>query len=217
MDRISKVIQGTDEWKAVKLGMVSASHIHEIMASGKGGKPSITRDKYMVRLIKERLTGEWEDTFSSASMQRGTEEEDAARKRYEAETLIPVEEVGFYRHATIEGFGCSPDGLAWNLPGLVEIKNRDSHNHIKRIEAELSNHIAEAPDRTAMLQTQGQMSCTDAKWCDYVHYDSRWPVQLQYHTLRIERSEPMIYEIERAVKVFLREMEARIEMLLKRG
>ncbi len=215
MERISTVIQGTDEWKAVKLGKVSCSHIHEVLAKGKGGGKSITRDKYMVRLIKERLTGEWEDTFSSKSMERGVEEEDAARKRYEAETWNPVKEVGFYHHATIEGFGASPDGIV--LPGLIEIKNRDSHNHIKRIEVELNEQVIEKPDRTAMLQTQGQMCCTDTEWTDYVHYDSRWPVQLQYHTLRIERDESMIAEIERGVEQFIEEMEARIQLLLKRG
>lgn len=214
MNRIETMLQGSDEWKAVKLGKVSCSHIHEILAKGKGGAPSITRDKYMVRLIKERLTGEWEETFHSASMDRGTEEEDAARKRYEAETWTPVEQVGFYHHASIEGFGCSPDGLV--LPGLIEIKNRDSHNHIKRIEAELTHGTVESPDRNALLQTQGQMACTGAEWCDYVHFDSRWPHNLQYHTLRIMRDEAMIAEIEKCVEKFIAEMSARIELLLKR-
>ena len=83
------------ECNAQRIGKISASHKHELMAQGKGGSPSVTRDKYMIRLIKERLTGVIEENFQSKAMTWGIETEDEARNAYFGETLNLVQAVLF--------------------------------------------------------------------------------------------------------------------------
>ena len=197
------------EWDALRIGKISASHIHEVMSKGKGGGPSVTRDKYMIRLIKERLTGEIEQTFQSSAMAHGIETEDEARMAYQGETLRIVTEVLFVDHPTIDMFGCSPDGLVGN-PGLIEIKCRESHNHIKYLLDEGK------VDRPAMLQTQTQMAVTGRSWTDYVHYDPRFPRGLDLHIYRVEADAIVQNEICLAVIQFQQDLEDRLNLLRKK-
>ena len=50
---IHEMPQGSEEWFAVKCGKISASHISDVLAKGKG----ITRKNYMMRILAERLSG----------------------------------------------------------------------------------------------------------------------------------------------------------------
>lgn len=68
--------QRTDEWFAARLGKVTASNIAKVMAKGGGA----TRKNYMAQLVCETLTGQKEETFKSASMERGNELEAVARE-----------------------------------------------------------------------------------------------------------------------------------------
>ena len=63
------VEQGTDEWKKLRLGYVSASNLDAVMAKGKAGAESVTREKYKTRLAIERLTGDIGESFSNSSME----------------------------------------------------------------------------------------------------------------------------------------------------
>jgi len=75
--------QQTDEWFSARIGRVTASRVRDVMAKGRGGAPSATRQNYMMQLLCERLTGKREEGFASAAMQRGTELEPIARMAYE--------------------------------------------------------------------------------------------------------------------------------------
>ena len=189
-----------EEWDAMRIGKVSASHAHEVLAKGKG----VTRNKYMVRLALERLTGIIEPTFQSQSMERGIEIENEARRAYEGEKLTPITEALFVDHPTIPMLGCSPDGLAGD-DGLIEIKCRDSHNHIAVL-------LGAKVDRPAFLQTQTQMAVTGRQWTDYVHYDSRCPHGLDLYIKRIESDAVIQNEICLAVIQFNQELD---ELLAK--
>ena len=57
------VEQGSEEWKAARLGHVTASNMADVMAKGKGGEAT-TRYKYKVRLVAERLSGRSEEHTS---------------------------------------------------------------------------------------------------------------------------------------------------------
>ena len=50
-----EIIQGTEEWKMLRLGKVTASRVKDIVAITKTGY-STSRDKYMTQLLLERLT-----------------------------------------------------------------------------------------------------------------------------------------------------------------
>jgi putative phage-type endonuclease len=199
------MIQGTDEWHQARLGKVTASGVADVMASGRGGKPSATRANYEARLVAERLSGRPTETFQSAAMQHGTETEGQARACYALETGNAVAEVGFVDHPTIAFAGASPDGLVGD-DGLVEIKCPNTATHIATL---LGGSIPDA----YMKQMQFQMACTGRKWCDFVSFDPRMPDELQLRVTRVPADPAMIAEIETAVREFLGDVTATIAAL----
>jgi hypothetical protein len=53
---MNEIIQGSDEWKALRLGKVTASRVADVVAKTKSGY-SAGRANYAAQLIAERLTG----------------------------------------------------------------------------------------------------------------------------------------------------------------
>lgn len=196
--------QRTDEWFAARLGKVTASNIAKVMAKGGGA----TRKNYMAQLVCETLTGQKEETFKSASMERGNELEAVAREMYCLNEFdATVTETGFILHPTIELFGASPDGLV-NDDGLIEIKCPNTATHIETIKTG-------KPKREYLLQMHGQMMCTGRRWCDFVSYDNRLPENLAYFKTRIVFDEGLASEIETGIREFTKELREEIEFLTK--
>jgi putative phage-type endonuclease len=150
-----------------------------------------------MELVVQRLTNKIGESFTNAAMEWGTEQEPFARMAYEAHTSTFVKEEGFVDHPTIEGFGCSPDGIVGE--GLIEIKCPNTANHIETV---LEN---KAPSKY-IPQMQCQMACTGAKWCDFVSFDPRLPEDLQLLVVRVERDQEYIDSMEVEVKQFLSEV-----------
>ncbi len=194
--------QRTDEWFAARLGKVTASNIAKVMAKGSGA----TRKNYIAKLVCETLTGQKEETFKSASMERGNELEAVAREMYCLNEFdATVTETGFILHPTIELFGASPDGLV-NDDGLIEIKCPNTATHIETIKTG-------KPKREYLLQMHGQMMCTGRRWCDFVSYDNRLPENLAYFKTRIVFDEVLASEIETEIREFTKELREEIEFL----
>ena len=193
------VEQGSAEWIACRLGKITSSRISDILAKGKGDKPSATRKNYMYQLLLERLTGEMADHYSSPEMQRGLEKEQSAADAYEVETYSIVEKCGFFESPAGTMEGSSPDRLVGD-DGLIEIKNPNTSTHL---ETKMSGEIK----REYILQMQHQMYCSGRKWVDFVSYDDRLPVNLRLFIKRINHDEKMIEEILSEVKLFLSELE----------
>lgn len=192
--------QRTEEWFAARRGRVTASKVKDVMAKGRGGAPSATRQNYMMQLLCERLTGRCEEGYSSAAMQRGTELEPLARMAYELFADGEVSEVGIIHHPTIEGFSASPDGVVGSR-GLLEIKVPNTATHIYTMQS--GKH-----DSTYEWQMLAQMACSGREWVDFVSFDDRLPEELQYVCFRYHRDEARIREMEAEVKVFLEELAA---------
>lgn len=188
--------QRTEEWFSARLGKVTASRVADVLAKIKSGE-SASRKNYKMELVVQRLTGKPQESFTNAAMEWGTEQEPFARMTYEAHTGTFVKEEGFVDHPTIEGFGCSPDGLVGD--GLIEIKCPNTANHIETV---LEN---KAPSKY-IPQMQCQMACTGAKWCDFVSFDPRVPEDLQLFVVRVERDQEYIDSMEVEVKQFLSEV-----------
>jgi hypothetical protein len=74
------ITQGSPEWFEQRLGHVTASKMSDVLAKGKSGE-AVTRAKYRMQIIAERVTGQVADSFSSAAMLWGTEVEPYARLR----------------------------------------------------------------------------------------------------------------------------------------
>ena len=188
--------QRTEEWFAARLGKVTASRVADVLAKIKSGE-SASRKNYKMELVVQRLTGKAGESFTNAAMEWGTEQEPFARMAYEAHTGTFVKEEGFVDHPTIEGFGCSPDGIVGE--GLIEIKAPNTANHIETV---LENKV---PSKY-IPQMQCQMACTGAKWCDFVSFDPRVPEDLQLFVVRVERDQEYIDAMEVEVKQFLSEV-----------
>jgi hypothetical protein len=128
-------------------------------------------------LAAERITGWTEETFVSADMWRGIEDEPRARAEY-ARRYSAVQECGFITEDkwgyTI---GYSPDGLVGD-DGLIEIKSR-------RPKAQLATILADRVPAAHMAQLQCALLVTGRKWIDYVSYCGGMPLYVkQVHPQR---------------------------------
>ena len=85
--------QGSTEWMMARLGIPTASRFDRLLTP-KTRKPSASRDSYRAELVAEYLMGQPLDWGTSAWMERGTELEDEARRWYEMDRGVDVEQVG---------------------------------------------------------------------------------------------------------------------------
>ena len=192
--------QRSVEWHQARLGHATGSRASDIIA----GKDTQARKGYITQLVTERLTGQSQDFYTNADMQRGIEVEPVARAAYQASNEL-VDEVGFIKHPTILWFGASPDGLVGS-DGLVEIKCPRSTTHLDYIQAK-------KPPQKYIPQMLAQLSCTGRKWVDFVSFDNRFPEHLQLFVVRFQPSAEELEQFESKVKAFLYEVNNLMEQL----
>ena len=196
---MTEIIQGSDEWKLLRVWRVTASRISDVLSKG-----SLTRATYRNMLAAERLTGlPCGPSFASPAMERGTAEEPASRAAYEAATGNVVRLVGFVPHPTLMA-GASPDGLIGE-DGLLELKNPNSDTQVGYVASQ------EVPTKY-IAQMQWQLACTGRKWCDFCSYDSRLEGNFRIFIKRVERSELWISMAEAAVETFLQEVDELLKL-----
>lgn len=201
------VQQGTDEWKRLRLGKVTASRICDVLARTKSGWGA-SRAQYASQLICERLTGCVQDCFTNAAMQWGTATEPEARRAYEFFADRDVQEVGFIDHPTIEGAGCSPDGLV-GTDGMLELKCPTSATHINTL---LTGSFADKYIKQAMWQ----LACTGRKWVDLASYDPRLPERMRLYVKRVDRDDDLVAEMEAEIRAFIKEIDETVDALRAR-
>lgn len=137
------ITQRSDEWYALRLGMVTASTVGGLITPTGKVADNDTSRKLALTLAAERITGYAEPSRLSADMWRGIDEEPLARDAY-SEHRSPVTECGFMvRDDWGFRIGYSPDGLVGDL-GLIEVKSRLHHIHMATILSEQP-----APTKTA--------------------------------------------------------------------
>jgi hypothetical protein len=93
-----------------RLGKVTASKVHDLMAKTKNGYAA-SRRSYMKCLAAQRVTGKAKRVFATPAMRRGTELEPEAKEAYEVATGRFVTDPDFVDHKKIFMFGASPDGI----------------------------------------------------------------------------------------------------------
>jgi len=179
--------QGSDEWRNQRLGLLTASRFADLMAKTKSG-PSTSRKNLIARLVCERFTGCYMETYSNAAMQRGTEMEPIARQAYEDHELVAVELASYVPHPDYWFAGCSPDGYVGDV-GLAEFKCPSAE--AKHYEA--LRYGAHAKEYH--WQLQGQLWVTGRQWVDAVSFDPRWK-GFELAIVRVNRDEKAIAELE---------------------
>ena len=123
--------QGSDEWRACRIGIPTASEFKTVMAIARGGGESATREEYMRKLCGELITGKPMHNWTNEHMARGKEMEDEARQLYAMVAEVEPQPVGFIRNYE-ENCGASPDSLIGDH-GLLEIKTALPHIQIARL------------------------------------------------------------------------------------
>lgn len=160
--------QGSDEWLAVRQGILTASEMLLILTPTMRTASNDKERAHLFELLGQRITGYTEPHYISDDMLRGHEDEIEARIRY-AEHFATVTECGFVTnddHGVVIGY--SPDGLVGD-DGLIECKSRRQKYQIETILAD------EVPDEY-LLQCQTGLLVTGRKWLDFVSYCGGLPM-----------------------------------------
>lgn len=191
--------QGTPEWFALRTGLVTASMFSTVLAKGRGGGVSKTRQKYLYQLAGEIITETKAESYGNAHMDRGHAMEIEARDLYCLRNNCEVEQVGFITGQ--DGVGCSPDGLR-EADGMIEIKSRLPHLQIELLfdDRMPSEHIH---------QCQGGLWVAEREWIDFISY---WP-GLPLFEKRVYRDKKVITDIRFGVEQFIAELHEVVEKL----
>ena len=200
MVRQLDVTQGTDAWKAARLGLATGSRFSDVLAGGKG----LTRKAYATQLALEIITGQPAETFTSQDMLTGTEREPIARAEYEALTGNFVTEVGFCLHDNLP-CGVSPDGLIDDDGGL-EIKSPKAATHAGYLALP-----AEPPCYTT--QIQGCLWVTGRQWWDFVSFHPDFPPNARLIVRRVRRDDGYIERLAAEIERFSAEVQATVELI----
>lgn len=195
--------QGTPEWLQARCGRATASCFSDVLATIKSGGESASRRNYRAQIIAERLTSIPAETYLSAEMKWGIEQEPFARIAYEARTGNIVQQVAFVLHPELQA-GASPDGFVGE-DGQVEIKCPNTATHIDALLRGMD------PGHTA--QIQGNLWMSGRKWTDFISYDPRMPDRMQLYVQRVNRDEKYIEKLEAEVRKFLGEIDKTIAEL----
>ena len=201
MQIITEVEQGSPEWLALRLGIVTSSELDCLLTNGKGeagfGVGAFT---YMNTLIGERITGEAADPFQgNRHTERGHEWEGVGRKLYEQRKEVQTSQVAIILN---HGAGYSPDSLVGDK-GLTEIKTKLPKFQVEVI---LSGEIP----KEHVAQCQGGLWLSEREWIDFVCY---WP-GMPLFIKRAYRDEAMIRKLSERVKTFYEILDERMNQVL---
>ncbi len=193
--------QGTPEWFAARIGVVTASMFKDATSKyvkppkGKNvGDRKSESENYAFKLAVERISGEsTDDTYQTYAMRRGTEIEGAGRLLYADKTGNEVSETGVIL-TDCGNFGYSSDGLV-GLDGAIEIKSLISAKSIIPV---FDGDISEYED-----QMQGGLMISEREWCDFVMYCPQLAkVGKDLYVRRVYRDEAYIKTLKQELNDF---------------
>lgn len=206
MFKFYDIEQNTDEWFALRGGLLTSSKLGVIMANyGKAfGEPA---KKYAVNIAIEQITGKpISSNYSNEHMERGHEQEPVARMLYEDENFCDVSNGGFFGSDFI---GCSPDGLVSN-DGVIEIKSVISGIHYANVKRQ-------TVDPAYKWQCIGNLKFTGRKWLDFISYCADYPEdkRLYVHRLLVDNLTEEFYQIDLRVSEFKKLVELSKKLILE--
>lgn len=159
--------QYSPKWWAARRGVPSASNAKKVFTSM--GKASDSQSQYIADLIAEHYDPCYGnvDDYQSAAMKNGSMMEPEARRFYEFDKDVTVEQVGFC--VTDDGrFGASPDGLVGDDGGL-ECKAPQHNTQIKYLLA------GQKVPADYIPQVHWTLIVTGRKWWDFLSYTDGLP------------------------------------------
>lgn len=209
--RVIECEQGSDEWFAARLGIVSASRFKDVMTQPRAkkdqeaGKLSETANSYLCELVAEKLLDQTRQ-ISAKALDWGNEYEPIARADYEFDCEEEINPVGFMLHDN--GLvGASPDSLVGPRGGL-EIKSPENPAiHTKTV---LSGVVP--PEH--MPQIQGCLWIAKREWWDFLSFRNDMPPNLRSFVVRVLRDEDYIRDLSTRVTAFAERVQESYEKML---
>ena len=200
MEIVKDILQGSEEWLQLRLGVATASNFSKIITST--GKLSTQLEKYAIDLASQMLLEEPEEVYKTADMERGNILEDQAREAYEQETLDIVEQVSFIHY---QSWGYSPDGLV-GQDGIIEIKCPKATTHTKYL---FEDRLP--PEYKA--QVQGGLMASQRKWCDFVSFHPLFKGDKKLFIKRVFRDEDFINSLKAGIDKVIQLRDKYLEKL----
>ena len=195
-----ELIQGSDEWFAARLGVITASRLGDIMKKTKYGE-STYKTRLRFQLAIERVSGKSaSDTVMNKAMYDGVEREPDARTLFEAITGKEVALCGSFDHPTIVNTSASPDGLLRGENAVLEIKCPTHATHAK-------NLMSETMPKNYIYQVMWQIACTESDYAYFASYHPDYPPELRLKWVKVEKDDSVIKSLEEAVRQFDIEIE----------
>ncbi len=192
-------------WLNQRVGCLTASRMADAMAMLKSGKPSESRNKLLIEILAERMTGDAAPHFVNDAMRHGTEQEPFAKAAYEAASGNLLDACGFILHPSIEYFGASPDAFL-DADAVVEFKCPTSTTHISWL-------LADVVPEQHKPQILAQLACTERAHAIFVSFDPRMPIKRQLFIKEWTPSLAEIEAVETAARNFLKELDAMFQQL----
>lgn len=166
-----EVTQGSDEWHALRRGILTASEVKLILTPTLKLANNEKTRQHVYEIAAQRISCYTEPSYIGDDMLRGWDDEVRARDLYNA-TRAPVTEIGFVTNDDL-GFtiGYSPDGMVGD-DGLIECKSRRQKYQVQTISEGI------VPD-DYILQLQTGLLVTGRKWIDFISYSGGLPMFVQ--------------------------------------
>lgn len=184
------VLQGSDQWHALRLGIPTASNFHKVVTPKKCELSKVAID-YALRLCAEKLLNtSGEATITNQWLDRGKELEPVAVKQYEWQYEAATIPVGFI--TTDDGtIGCSPDRLVVSDRKIaLEIKCPSPHVHL--------GYLLNGTDDDYRPQVMGQCYVAELDRAELFSYHPQMPPAL----IQNARDEEYIAKLADALKRF---------------
>lgn len=163
-----EVVQGSDEWYALRCGLLTASEIKLILTPTLKIASNDKERAHLYELMAQRITKYVEPSYISDDMLRGQVDEVEARILY-SEHFGAITESGFITNDKW-GFtlGYSPDGLVGDK-GLVEFKSRRQKFQVETL-------LAQVMPVDYLIQVQSGLLISEREWCDFGSYCGGLPL-----------------------------------------
>lgn len=160
------VIQGTDLWISLRVGLLTASEMKYVITPSLKTASNDKERAHVYEIAAQRITDYVEPSYISDDMLRGHQDEIDAREMY-SKKYAPVNECGFITNSSF-GFtiGYSSDGLVGD-DGLIEIKSRRQKFQIQTL---VENVADETIPADYVIQCQTGLLVTGRKWLDFISY-----------------------------------------------
>lgn len=164
--KILTCAQGSTEWSAARLGVVTASEADALVSPEGKVRTGAGPRSYLFRKLAEKVMGYAGDSGSTFNMDNGAMLEKIALPWYSFTYDTEIQRVGFC--LSDDGrTGCSPDGLIGE-DGGIEVKSPTAPIHLEYL-------LEGVVPKEYRCQVQFSLWVTQRKWWTFISYSRHLP------------------------------------------